>query len=204
MSTDPLTTSDKERLQLFRGVASQVRFSSVVDGARRISIDGRIRPSGEMTTSVNLLEEEPFRSLATSVRLAYQPGEPANFYSIANILARIGSDDVRVRVAELRRGYTAALGAAPGAMSVVVDGEVQALSAKDVFETWMYTGVFHQDPDRLPTCQALRTRPDWFLFSVQMTALLLCGRIMDLDDVIADLLGEERMARIPAAPGDTQ
>ena len=67
----------------------------------------------------------------------------------------------------------------------------------------MYTGVFHQDVERLETYRALQARPEMFRFSVQSTALQLCGRILDLDDVISDFLGEERLPRIrPAASGE--
>jgi hypothetical protein len=197
-----LSSENEQRLALFRTVAHQVRSSTLVDGDRRISIAGQFRPSGDMTTSVSLLEEEPFRSLALSVRLVYQNGEPANFYSIANLLGKTGDQEVRQRVADSRRRYTAALGSPVASMNVQVGEEILALSARDVFETWMYTGVFHQDLDRLETYRALQARAEMFRFSVQSTALQLCGRVLDLDDVIADVLAQDRLPRIqPAAKG---
>jgi len=199
MTGSLLSSEDRSRLQLFRTAAEQVRSSTLVDGDRRISISGLFRPTGDMTTSFSLLEEEPFRSLAISIRLVYQTGEPANFYSIANLLSKAGSQAIRDRVAEIRRRYTAAQASPVASMTVQVGEEVLTLSARDVFETWMYTGVFHQDTDRLDTYRALQARLEMFRFSVQSTALLLCGRVLDLDDVIADLLGQERLPRIRPA-----
>ncbi len=85
---------------------------------------------------------------------------------------------------------------------IVVDGTKVQLSAKEVFETWMYFGVFHQDPGRQATYEALQRRPEWFLFDVQITALTLGWCILALDQVVADILGEPRLPELNSMDED--
>jgi hypothetical protein len=61
----------------------------------------------------------------------------------------------------------------------------------------MYGEVFHQDGDKKKLLQLLRQHP-MFQFNLQSTVMLLCGRVLDLDDMVADLLGEPRVPRITA------
>jgi hypothetical protein len=68
--------------------------------------------------------------------------------------------------------------------------------AKDVFESWLYGIAFHQDADRQADVNRLASTGAMFLWSVQASALQIAGRILDLDDVVADFLGQARLPRI--------
>ena len=57
-------------------------------------------------------------------------------------------------------------------------------------------GAFHQDPEHQPIYQELLKFGPNFVFAVNAIALELAGCILDLDDVIADAMGEPRVQRI--------
>lgn len=193
-----MVLSDRERAQLasFRNVAKQVRDASIIAEGHTIEVVSRYGDPGYVDIFVSLLKEEPFRSLALAIRLAYMQGEPAHFYSIANILARHGNNTIAAQVAELRRQYKDALHSKDNQI-VVGDGSNMAVfTAQGVFETWLYGIAFHQDEDRQDAVRILISTGYEFQMSVQLTALQLAGRIMDLDDLAADFLNEPRLERL--------
>jgi hypothetical protein len=60
----------------------------------------------------------------------------------------------------------------------------------------MNADAFHLDPRGQELLAALNETPAEFAWSVQGTVMMLCGRVMDLDDLVADLLEEGRIPRI--------
>lgn len=149
-----------------------------------------------MDIYLELLGHEAFRSLALALRLTYQQREPAQFFTICNIVARAGTEPMKPIVADIRARYSAALADPDNAVRVERNGEVKSFSTQQVFDTWMYGIAFHQDPERQADVQLLATEGPWFMHSVQATSLQLAGRILDLDDVLADWLAEPRLPRI--------
>jgi hypothetical protein len=148
-----------------------------------------------MDLFVGLLASEPFRSLAMAIRLVYMQREPAHFFSICGLMYRHDPES-RDRVAALRRDYQAALQDRENGM-VLHDGITpESFTAQEIFETWLYGIAFHQDPERQEAVHRLSSDAALFSMSFQSTALLLAGRILDLDDVVADFLGESRIERI--------
>lgn len=146
---------------------------------------------------VQLLGNEAFRSLALALRLVYQQGEPAHFYSICNILYRAAeSAAVKERVATLRAQYSATLRDPAGQVSTGGALDVSTFNTQEVFEHWLYGIAFHQDVDRQSSVRLLASEGAHFHWSVQATGLKLAGRILDLDDGIADFLGQPRLPRI--------
>ena len=192
-----MTSEEKEHLGLFRRAAAQVREASLIAEGRQILIQPRIHPNGSEHVELHLLEQEPFRSLALSIRLAYLNDEPAQFFHICNILYRDGSPEMKERVSDIRARFAAALKHPLGWITVPDGDSRRTYSPKDVIETWMYGVVFHQDPERQADLRALEQAEAHFRLAVQSTALLLAGRILDLDDQIADFLHEPRLPRIP-------
>jgi hypothetical protein len=194
----PSALTDRERFQLssFRTAARQVRDSSIIDKGHTIELVTRPGEPGYVDVFIKLLGAEPFRSLAMAIRLVYMQGEPANFLSVCNVLHRHGDEATRTRVAELRTQYQDAL-RDPQDGITLDDGLAPAtFDAQQVFECWLYGIAFHQDPDRQDSVRRLGEAGFEFSKSFQSTALQLAGRILDLDDVVADFLGETRIARI--------
>jgi hypothetical protein len=70
-----------------------------------------------------------------------------------------------------------------------------------MFEIWLYHGVFHQDLSLRADYETLGLLGNVFPYTVQGIVLQLAGRILDLDDVVADLLGESRLPRIDVQAG---
>ena len=81
-------------------------------------------------------------------------------------------------------------------MSVGDPPSISTFTAQEVFEHWLYGIAFHQDADRQASVALLASEGARFQWSVQSTGLHLAGRILDLDDVIADFLGQPRLPRI--------
>jgi hypothetical protein len=191
-----LTPIETERLASFRRVARVVREASIISECQKITLVAVTDPPDRIAMYVSLLGREPFSSLALAVRLVYQQGDPANFFSVCNVLRRYGSAGIQARTDDVRWQFSQALTDPAG--KVIVDTEEGAVvfNAVEVFGHWLYGIAFHQDPDRQAAVAKLRTVEARFLWSVQATSLQLAGRILDLDDVIADFLGEDHLPRI--------
>src|SRR5579864_1378691 len=191
-----LSDQDREHLRSFREAARQVRESSIINGGDAVVIRGERQDSGRFKTTALLLASEPFRSLALSVRLVYQTGEPAHFGRICNIFERSGDPSMRLAVRELRAKYNRTLSDHHALAFVVGLLGPESPSPQDMFETWLYFGAFHQDPCRRADYEAFAELGDVFPGIVQSIMLRLSGRILDLDDVVADFLHELRLPRI--------
>ena len=191
-----LTEDERQRLGSFRSAAREVRDASIIAQGQVLAIEGRYNDNGEIEAVIDLLGNEAFRSLAMAVRLAYQQGEPAHFFTICNILSREGTPEIRARAAALREAYHAALRNPAGAIVVETGQSRDIFTSQQIFEHWLYGIAFHQDTDRQSSIRLLAGTGRAFPFSVQSTGLLIAGRILDLDDVIADFLGEPRLPRI--------
>jgi hypothetical protein len=199
-----LDSEDREDLFMFRQAARQVRDASVIAEGKQVHMSGRRSATGEMVITTTLLESEAFRSLAMAIRLVYQANEPANFGHICNILWRSGDDEIKARTAELREQYNDALSKHHPLIAAVALREKASYSPRDIFESWLYFGAFHQDRRRRADFNDLSRLGDAFPLAVQATALRLAGRILDLDDLVADLLGEDKLERIAPRSNDDQ
>ena len=73
---------------------------------------------------------------------------------------------------------------------------LSTFTAQEVFEHWLYGIAFHQDSDRQAAVALLESEGPRFQWSVQATGLQLAGRTLDLDDVVAEFLGQPQLARI--------
>jgi hypothetical protein len=123
-------------------------------------------------------------------------GEPAHFFSICNLVYRHVENSVKQRVAGLRAAYRNAL-SDPDNGIVIHDGVTPTtFSAEDVFKVWLYGITFHQEPELQESVQRLGKTGIEFSRSFQSTALQLAGRVLDLDDIVADFVGEPRVPRI--------
>lgn len=76
------------------------------------------------------------------------------------------------------------------------DLEGTVVGPRKIFETWLNCEAFHQDPEDSSIYEELLKFGPRFVFAVHAIALRLAGRILDLDDIIADALEEPRVSRI--------
>ena len=145
-----------------------------------------------------LLSTEPFRSLAITLRLVYMEGEPAHFYRVCNILHRNAAAEIQRRVMDCRARYRSALEGQYIRFELHGKFEGQVAGPRDVLEAWLCGLAFHQDLQKEEIAKELGKYMCGFAFpfTLDVIALLLAGAILDLDDVIADYLNEERVARI--------
>ncbi|HYT73861.1 MAG TPA: hypothetical protein VEL79_03845 [Vicinamibacterales bacterium] len=187
---------EQRSLATFRTVAREVRESSIVANGQ--TIKHWIIPVGDdVKVGIDLLPAESFRSLCVSVRKVYQEKEPAFFYRVHNIVARYGDDQVRKQAVKVRDAYQLVL-RGEGMECRIGD---KIVPHEEFFETWLNGYTFHQDDRTAGPYEGFRELGLGLAVDaiVQKVALQLAGCILELDDVIADWRGEERLPRIPAS-----
>jgi hypothetical protein len=195
---DQAALSDPERwkLESFRRAAKEVRAASIIAQGQSIKLHTAPGEAGYVDVFVELLASEQFRSLALAVRLVYQEKEPAHFSSVCKVVERYAPKSLGARVEVIRTQYKAALRAAENDIRVGDGLDPDVVIAKEVFESWLYGMAFHQDANRQADVNRLASTGAMFLWSVQAIALQIAGRILDLDDIVADFLGEAKLPRI--------
>ncbi len=184
------------RLAAFREAARQIRHASVIAQGGRVGLARRRISETESELVFKLLDEEPFRSLALSLRLVYQQREPAHFYTVYSLVRQRAPTALHERLDAIRAQYKDALANAAFRFAVVQDGKQVWMAPRVALETWMNAAAFHQDSDKQELFRALSHDPNAFKLTTQITALLLCGCVLQLDDTIADVTGEPQLPRI--------
>lgn len=191
-----LLADELERIKAFRTAAAQVRAASIIDEGKAVSIGAAVSPDGTIQQTHELLENEPFRSLAMSIRLVYMQREAANYGRICNLIRNKGPASVQSQVDVLRQRYNNFVNGKKFQFGLHGNFEGRAVGTREVFEAWLYGGAFHQEAEHQPIYQELLKFGPNFVFAVNAIALQLAGCILDLDDVIADAMGEPRVQRI--------
>ena len=200
MPAEPFDAAELERLAAFRDVARQVRDASIIDQGRSISLTIFRRKYGEPIDddTSGMLPSEPLRSLAMAIRLAYQYKEPAHFFSICGILRKGASPAQTEHINELDAAWRRTK-KGPHMFEYILNEK--RFTDGQIFHLWLYGVAFHQDPDKKRKYQMLDRAGAFAALGVQGTALQLAGRILDLDDVIAEILDEEAVERISPPTG---
>jgi hypothetical protein len=192
---------DRDCFRAFRLAARQVREASIIDEGLGVSIGGAVDESGALHETYELLSKEPFRSLAMSLRLVYANDEPGNFGRVCNRLRLAGDTSTVLAVDALRERYNGVLNGRLFQFNLHGQFEGSSLGPREIFETWLYHGSFHTDLERQGHFEELSRFGKRFVFAVQAIVLQLSGPILDLDDVLADFLGELRVPRIGLGEG---
>jgi len=182
---EKLTDKDRRHLTALPSAARQIREASIVSKGEQITLAAAPGAAGYVDIFVRLLDNERFRSLALAVRLTTLQSELAHFARVCNVLARYAPPELKQRALELRSEYQTALREAAGNVRVDDGGMPDLYTTQQVFEHWVNGLTFHQDPDRQEALRRLETTGARFAWSVQSTTLLLAGRVLDLDDVVA-------------------
>lgn len=198
-----LTNEERERLKAFRVVARQVRESSVIDRGLRVEVR-IVGPVGEgpHTLEEETLPEEAFRSLALAIRLVYLKKQVAHFYRVCNVLRKEFQEHRRVklldRMLEIRARYkrTVEGTGTPKVPSFEIVVGDQLYGQHELFGIWLNGVGFHQDPEKRREYEKLGKLWRLARVGVQKVALEIAGCVLDLDDVVADFLEEERVPRI--------
>ena len=195
---------ERRSLAAFRAVAREVRESSIVTNGLTIR-HWLVQTGDEVKLGIDLLPAEAFRSLCVSVRKVYMEKEPASFYKVYNIVARYDAGEYRKGAGKVRADYHLILDGQ--GVEFHIGGKV--IPHEEFFDTWLNAYTFHQDAFEDP----VKTGPYEAFTSlgmspaveavVQKVALQLAGCVIEMDDVIADWLGEERLPRI-APPKQAQ
>ena len=193
-----LPAREAHALQAFRRVAASVRNSSVVDLAYKISVNRRLKPIEGWDESYDLLPEEQFRSLSIAVRQALLQKEPAHFYYICNTIEKYAPEPIRLRAREVRATFQQTMNAEDAIFHAVIFMAPVPFTPLEIVETWLYSGVIHNDADRAADYQALSAHGKRFTYAVQSSILLAAGRILDLDDILAEWLHEPPLPRLTA------
>ncbi len=203
MAGPPLQPNEINSLRAFRKAALQIRNASPVASGASIGFEAVPNPGTGPSARFKLLEEEPFRSLAMSVRLVYMQEEPAHFHKVCNILYRNGDANTQRMVSDARARFKAVVEGNYIQFGLHGRYEGQVVGPQEVLEAWLYGIAFHQDDDRQWLVDELVKYQGGaaFPFAVNLITLQLAGVTIDLDDVIADFLGEPRIQRIGPTPG---
>jgi hypothetical protein len=201
MSAKALT--DAQCFHAYRLAARQVREASIIDTGRGVSIGAALDERGTLVPTYDLLDREPFRSLAMSLRLIYANDEAGNFGRVANRLCATKDPTLIAAVDSVRTRYNHAINGGTFRFNLHGDFEGTAVGPREVFESWLYHGSFHTDFDRQGLYEELSRFGQNFVFAVQSVGLQMSGPIMDLDDIVADFVGEPRVPRIGANSSGT-
>ena len=188
---------EKRSLVAFRAVAREVRESSIVTHGLTIK-HWLVHTGDDVKLGIDLLPPEAFRSMCVSVRKVYMEKEPAFFYKVHNIVARYDKGEYGEGAAKVRADYQLILNGE--GVEFHIGGRV--ITHEEFFNTWLNGYTFHQDAFEDPTKRgayeafiALGLTPAVEAV-VQKVALQLAGCIIEMDDVIADWIKEERLPRI--------
>ena len=130
-----------------------------------------------------------------AIRLAYQNREPAHFLSICGFLRKGATRAQTERIDTLHAAWRGAV-EGPSGFDYILNGE--QFTDGQIFHLWLYGVAFHQDAEKKKKYQMLDQAGAFAALGVQGTALQLAGRILDLDDLIAEILHEEPVERIEA------
>ena len=186
------STTDRERLSALLDAMRQIEEASIVAEGKNLSMRGAITPTGDLEQEYTVFDTEPFRSLAMSVRLIYMNDEPANFASICNILHKAGDQDLQDAVADLRKTYNTFLSGATIRFSLHGDFEGTTLGPRELFETWLYGGNFHQDPKKKAMYAELVKFGPRFTFGLHVVVTQIVQCFIHLRFIVSTALGEEQ------------
>ncbi len=151
----PFLLEEMDRVRAFRTAAAQVRAASIIDEGKLVSMGAAAAPDGTIRQTHELLENEPFRSLAMSIRLVYMQSEAANYGRICNLIRSKAPASVKSQIDILRQRYNNLVNGRKFQFELHGDFEGRIVGTREVFEAWLYGGAFHQDPEHQPIYQRI-------------------------------------------------
>lgn len=194
MGTDQrkrLTQEEVESLESFRATARKIRKASVIDSG----ISYTVSISFDHETGLvhrSDLPEEPFEALSTQVRKVLLTKDSTSFGRVCKIVKRY-APNLRMDIDSVHDRFKNSY--QQGRFEMVEGGK--KIDPVEVFDDWLNGIQFHSDIEKRNRYQSRKQHAgpviDWV---VQGIAFRMAGRILDLDDLVADFLDEPRLARI--------
>lgn len=189
---------EKRSLAAFRAVAREIRASAIV--TKGLTIKHYLRTGSHPEVEIHLLPSENFLALCVAVRKVYMQEGPAHFYKVHKIIGRYDAGEYRTRAAAVRDDYQLVLRGT--GIEMRIGGRL--IGHEELFDSWLNGHAFHQDAyqdaERAKKAEVYNLLTSFFGAPVeavvQKVALQLAGCVLELDDVIADWLKEERLPRI--------
>lgn len=194
------SAAERERLDALLEATRQIQDASIVAEGQPLAMRGSANQGGQFEQSYTLFDSEPFRSLAMSVRLVYMNDEPANFGGICNILYKNGDQDLQKAVADLRKAYSDFLSGSTVRYNLHGDLEGTSVGPREVFETWLYGGAFHQDPNRKAMYLELTKFGQNFTFGLHLIVTRIVQLMLHLGLLVSTALREEERQQAPSPP----
>jgi len=178
-------------LHALRRAAAEIFNSTVIRAGGDIGVSISARTGEPVSISRRGHDSERFRSFMIALRRTYAQNDGANFLRSLNILSK-WCEERRPHLKRLRDSYLAVL----RSKEIEIDG----MGHEAIFEAWLYGSVFHDDDAEL--------RKRWEGISgnpligavanmiVESTAVQLAHYVLALDDIIAEVLGEEPLPQL--------
>ncbi|MCC6929482.1 MAG: hypothetical protein IT359_10875 [Gemmatimonadaceae bacterium] len=189
--TSPLNEQDRLQLQSFRRAAGRLYdrvlpYASHQFGARMFRAD--------LPDEADLIPEADFFALMVAFRLVYAQKEPTNFNKVANLAYRVGSEEVRDLVVQLRDAWKQSF-----RRPIVFAIHDEHFDAEFILHTWMNGEVFHQDAHLQRRADLIREEGALTLLTMQWAVRDACFAVLGLDNTCALVLGDQLRA-IPPHP----
>ena len=182
-----LSEKEIETLNKYRSVALEIRRSSIVENDSTPHLHIEIKEN-IYDEKFDGLPREALRSLAVALRQVVLQQEDTNFHKVHNILCKNGDDKIRQTAAALYGLYRKIL---EGIEIEVTIGN-QKIRHEEILNVWLYGYLIHQDSDKkeqLKRLSQLGAVVNWVLEKV---IIQLTDCVLQLDDIVADILGQER------------
>lgn len=174
---------DEGTLHTFRSLAQEVR----------IGFEKMKEASGELRVVHGYLESkdmvDAYRSLCLPVRRVYKDSDRISFRKVCAVLQQATAPGILEGVSQAVTGYEKAL-VDLNATTTLNDRQVPH---RDVFEAWLDASIFGEfaGKDRRYTALLDECGKAVEGIAVRITELI-ANQVLELDDVVADALGEER------------
>ncbi len=194
MTQPQLKPAERANLRIFRKVAAEARAAmhaarADADGFR--IVNGYIESAGDA---------DRVRNMCIPVRRSYLKNDPVNLGRILEMIRSAGSDEIRQRADVFARHY-APIQKELDSASILNERRV---THAEMFEAWIDSVVFYDIPAKR---QPFLAMADELGKAVEGIGLHLAERIgerlLELDDLVADFLGEPKASVTEATEGDS-
>ena len=188
MTHAQLTHAERANLRVFRQVAAEAR----------VALEAARQQDGEVRIVNGYIEAEGagdlVRNMCIPVRRAYLASDPVSMGRIVKLVRSAASPEILQGVSQFEQNY-APIQQELGSASILNDRRV---THAELFEAWIDAVVFHDIPTKRQPFLALA---DELGKAVEGIALHLANRMADrlleLDDLVADFLGEPKSEADP-------
>ncbi len=183
MTHAQLTHAERANLRVFRQVAAEARVA--VDAARQ--------QDGEVRIVNGYIEAEGagdlVRNMCIPVRRAYLPSDPVSMGRIVKLVRSAASPEILQGVSQFEQNY-APIQQELDSASILND---RSVTHAELFEAWIDAVVFHDIPTKRQPFLVLAEELGRAVEGIALhLANRMADRLLELDDLVADFLGEPK------------